>query len=87
MGLMYKNVALSVLRVVSLPDLLQPVERYDKKEQSAVDVDVGLFSFSHIPLAAAFKLLLHGEQRMCMSCRKSVSPKCSKGTKVDTKHG
>lgn len=85
MGLMYKNVALSVLRVVSLPDLLQPVERFDKKEQSAVDV--GLFFFSHIPLAAAFKLLLHGEQRMCMSCRKSVSPKCSKGTKVDTKHG
>lgn len=85
MGLMYKNVALSVLRVVSLPDLLQPVERFDKKEQSAVDV--GLFFFSHILLAAAFKLLLHGEQRMCMSCRKSVSPKCSKGTKVDTKHG
>lgn len=82
---MHKNVALLVLPVVSLPDLLQPVERYDKKEQSAVDV--GLFFFSHIPLAAAFKLLLHGEQRMCMSCRKSVSPKCSKDPKVDTKHG
>ena len=62
---MHKNVALSVLPVVSLPDLLQSVERYDKKERSAVDVDVRLCSFGYIPLAAAFKLLLHDEQRMC----------------------